>query len=157
MGGACELGIESTIIDATDFSTCAILRHGHITQQDLQNALGSSIKVLDTPLKKRQVSGTLKKHYAPSKPAFLFSTEVELQSLKERFQTLSVLRYSASQANMPSSPNLYSKELYHQLRMADCASTEAIAIEAPPATSDWLAISDRLTRACVCYDKGDEQ
>jgi L-threonylcarbamoyladenylate synthase len=152
-GGVCQLGIESTIIDATHPLHCAILRQGHITQKDLHHALGAHAKVLSSPIEMRQVSGSLKKHYAPTKPTFQFATNEALDTLKQRYPTLKVLRYSGQHANMPSEPNAYSHVLYHELRQADSSSSEAIAIEAPPASQEWLAVADRLSRATVCYDQ----
>lgn len=147
-GGTCELGIESTIVDATHSEHCAILRHGHITYRDLQSVLEPMTQVLHAPRQARQVSGTLKKHYAPTKPAFLFSTPVELLALQERFSSLDILSYSLHPATMPSHPVAYSKVLYHHLRLADASSSQAIAIESPPHTPEWAAVCDRLSRAC---------
>lgn len=147
-GGICELGIESTIVDATHPEHCAILRHGHVTHRDLQSVLEPTTRVLHTPLQSRQVSGTLKKHYAPAKPAFLFSTTAELLALQARFSSLDILSYSIYPTTMPSSPIAYSKVLYHQLRLADASPSQAIAIESPPHTPEWVAVHDRLSRAC---------
>lgn len=152
-GGICQLGIESTIIDATHPLHCAILRQGHITQKDLQSALGTHACVLSEPLEHRQVSGSLKKHYAPTKPTFQFSTKEALEALKRRYPRLKILRHTGECANMPSEPKAYSRLLYHELRQADSSPSEAIAIEMPPTSLEWLAIADRLSRASVCYDK----
>lgn len=140
-GGSCELGIESTIVDATHSEHCAILRHGHITHGDLQSVLEPTTRVLHAPQQARQVSGTLKKHYAPTKPTFLFSTADELLALQNRFSSIEVL-------TMPSDPIAYAKRLYHALRLADASPSEAIAIGSPPHTPEWVAIHDRLSRAC---------
>lgn len=147
-GGACELGIESTIVDATHPEHCAILRHGHITHRDLQSVLEPSVRVLHAPQQVRQVSGTLKKHYAPAKPTFLFSTADELLALHKRFSSLEILSYSLKPTTMASHPIAYAKMLYHSLRHADASLAQAIAIESPPLTPEWIAIHDRLTRAC---------
>lgn len=48
-GGACQIGIESTIVDATSFEHCTILREGILSQACIQAALGDAIPVRATP------------------------------------------------------------------------------------------------------------
>src|SRR5690606_5050538 len=65
-GGACEVGIESTIVDCTR-GVPVLLRPGAITRDDIERACGQR------PLSKEELlahtpraSGTLLAHYAPN-------------------------------------------------------------------------------------------
>src|SRR4030095_10405787 len=64
-GGACPVGIESTIVD---LSTGAprLLRPGSITRQQLQHAL--AVDVPDAGGEAPRASGRLESHYAPRTP-----------------------------------------------------------------------------------------
>ncbi len=151
-GEACQVGIESTIIDATDPEYCTILRPGIISIAAIQAALGSRGKVYAKSEKEIRVPGALKSHYAPSKPTFLFEDKSGFEKLAKRYpNSLSLLYISACfQGNfgfqMASTPDLYAKQLYNVLRMADNSSKQAIAIEMPENKIEWVAIRDRLEK-----------
>jgi L-threonylcarbamoyladenylate synthase len=49
--------------------------------------------------------------------------------------------------SMPDDPARYARALYAALHRADAAGARLVVIEQPPATDEWLAIRDRLTRA----------
>jgi L-threonylcarbamoyladenylate synthase len=46
-------------------------------------------------------------------------------------------------------PAAYARDLYAHLRTLDAAQTTIILVEAPPITTPWEAVSDRLGRAAV--------
>lgn len=65
-GGACEVGIESTIVDCSRGAP-VLLRPGVITRAQIEAACGEKVSdrdVLDTP--DPRASGTLEAHYAPN-------------------------------------------------------------------------------------------
>ncbi len=64
-GGACPVGIESTIVDVRS-DTPTLLRPGAITREQLQAALGRP--VADAGAQSPRTSGRLEKHYAPHTP-----------------------------------------------------------------------------------------
>lgn len=151
-GGVCTVGIESTIIDATKSHQCTILRQGLVSLKDLQDAIGHLVEIKNQPSSDApRVSGMLKKHYAPTKPTFLFSTPEELVDLKKHFGELSVLCFS----RLPRHPNEYARALYHELRRADATDSSAIAIERPPPLPEWAALHDRLERASSALPEWD--
>jgi L-threonylcarbamoyladenylate synthase len=152
-GGSCNIGLESTIIDATDAHTYSILRPGMIS-------INAIYEVLDhthiTYLKKgtKAVSGSHKYHYAPSKPTFLFECPSQLKKISDLHQNsvyiLSINDYQHLGFNgcrMPFDANKYAKVLYQKLRMADESLFEAIAIEKPPKIIEWEGILDRLMKS----------
>ncbi|MEQ1776535.1 MAG: L-threonylcarbamoyladenylate synthase, partial [Burkholderiales bacterium] len=67
-GGACDVGIESTIIDLSG-SKPALLRPGWITAAQIESALGLSLTAPDA--QSPRAPGTLEKHYAPRTPVML--------------------------------------------------------------------------------------
>lgn len=83
-GGACQVGIESTVIDMTGEKPM-ILRPGYITRLDLQEALGKEV-LIDPTLNKRpgkfnneackpKAPGMKYKHYAPAAEMLVFAGE----------------------------------------------------------------------------------
>src|SRR3990167_999136 len=65
-GGPCTVGIESTILNLSG-QTPEILRPGMINQQEIESVLSFKIRSNHSSTSPR-VSGSLDKHYAPSKP-----------------------------------------------------------------------------------------
>lgn len=56
----------------------------------------------------------------------------------------------ASESIMLSAdPNEYSRMLYTAMHSMDQANVDRIVIELPPRESRWLAVHDRLGRACT--------
>ncbi len=65
-GGACEVGIESTIVDCTR-GVPVLLRPGAITRDDIERACGTRpLSKEELPAQTPRASGTLLAHYAPN-------------------------------------------------------------------------------------------
>lgn len=159
-GGACEVGLESTIISFHD-RLPQILRPGGITASSLETALqGPFILASANPVVR--TSGSLSSHYAPVTPLQIHSTELigrhasalGAQHLRVMVMTWSKIdvtpfctHASVKFHSMPADPILYGRQLYATLRQFDQAGFDYLLAEAPPDHSDWLAIADRLQRA----------
>ena len=50
---------------------------------------------------------------------------------------------------MSRDPAAYAQKLYAALRELDAAACEVILVEGPPEAPEWLAVRDRLQRACA--------
>lgn len=155
-GGSCEVGIESTIIDATQHDVCTILRPGMVSKQQVQAILGSKVIVQEPTSNSRKVSGTLKSHYAPNKPTFMFDDASTLQTLIEEHGNAYGLYLSEPYAaqfqqasRMPANEHAYAQSIYDALRKADNSGQDIILIEKPPFSAEWAAIIDRLERSCA--------
>lgn len=154
-GGACQVGIESTILDVTQQNKCTLLRLGMIEQVDIEKVLGPDICVSTTQKVSKQVSGTLKYHYAPKKPTFLVSHKSLLMQLKEQYRNnLYLLSFSGQWdeqdfliKKMSQNHIEYAQALYSSLRDADQSTACAIVVEAPERSEKWLGIWDRLSKA----------
>lgn len=157
-GGACQVGIESTILDVTNHNQCTILRPGMIEAIRIAALLGSTIPVLQhqkSNVSDIRASGMLKYHYAPTKPAFIVQDLSELQQRKIDYPDGIVLLshsqrldgIAAIDLKLPADAEGYARTFYDQLRSADASSHCAIAIEAPPQGLGWAGIWDRILKA----------
>ena len=154
-GGACPVGIESTIVDVSS-ETPTLLRPGAITRDRLEKAIGR--KVADAGAQSPRASGRLEKHYAPHTPLTLVPLE-ELAALlsKPGGARLAVLAPMSVLENCRAEVALaiaaaehaddYARMLYSSLHRLDSSGADRLIVAAPPTGSQWEAIHDRLRRA----------
>jgi L-threonylcarbamoyladenylate synthase len=156
-GGACPVGIESTIVDLSSGKS-RILRPGMISAADLGRVLGRVPPSggADAP----RVPGALASHYAPRTPLELVQPDVLIFAVRDALandQRLAVLAPIACPISderivwrqAPSEPAAFARDLYANLRALDAAGCVRIVVQKPPASDSWRAIVDRLTRAAA--------
>lgn len=152
-GGPCVFGLESTIVDVTT-SQPKILRHGPITQKELEAVLGMPVLV---PQKHTvAVAGNMQDHYQPTKPVVLVPAD-QLQKYLEKHEqeSLGVIYYTAPTelldlcvtVPMSSDKKEYAHNLYKALHSLDEQPIDIIIVQLPPATSEWADVHDRLQKA----------
>jgi L-threonylcarbamoyladenylate synthase len=169
-GGACEVGIESTIVDCTRAAP-VLLRPGVLTPQQLSEACGVSVITPDVPdADAPRASGTLASHYAPTAQVLLMSA-AELQKFLDAYGQATTnhvavtgrvavwsrcaLRLPAAHAAqiqwqpMPEAASDCAHQLFAQLRAFDAQGVDQIWVEIPPLSPDWDGVLDRLTRAAT--------
>lgn len=152
-GGACEVGLESTIIDLSR-GTPVLLRPGAITRDDLATALGAP--PLDRDASAPRAPGTLEAHYAP-RTALVLADASSLDAELAAPSNIAVLALRepppaarvTSWITGPFDAARYGHDLYSNLRMLDASGAKRIVVEAPPRTAAWEAVNDRLTRAAA--------
>jgi L-threonylcarbamoyladenylate synthase len=143
-GGACDVGIESTIVAFVDDAP-QLLRPGGIAEDDLARVLGAPLRapMPDAP----RASGTLASHYAPRTPSRL----VDAARLRSEGNVAVLTRTSAPRSARwiaaPRDPAGYAHDLYANLRALDAMGADVILIEDVPAGAEWNAVRDRLVRA----------
>ncbi len=152
-GGACDVGIESTIVACVD-ERPVLLRPGGVSVEALERVLGRTPGLPDAQAPR--ASGTLASHYAPRTPARLVST-TELQALaggppavRRGVLARTLAEPSAFAGTWLAAPRDaagYAHALYANLRALDAAGVDEIVIEQPPAEDAWLPVRDRLQRA----------
>ena len=156
-GGACDVGIESTIVDLSG-ARPALLRPGNITARELEAVLGMPLAAAG-PASPR-APGALEKHYAPQTPLMLMEADLLLElvaSMARQGVAVAVLARSAMQPLVegltwiaaPRESSAYAHDLYANLRALDSAGCSAILVEAPPLEPAWAAVHDRLARAAA--------
>ena len=159
-GGACEVGLESTIVSFHDQSP-KILRPGGIALSALESVLEGPVILAHNTSQMIRTSGSLPAHYAPATPLRIYSTKhIWNRSLALAAQGFRVLvmtwsdigrsrpsSQSIEQFSMPVDPIAYGQQLYSKLRQFDQAAFDYMIIETPPDHPSWLAIADRLQRA----------
>ena len=156
-GGACDVGIESTIVDVSGAHT-ALLRPGAITASDIEAVLGAALAPAGPG--SPRAPGTLPKHYAPQTPVMLIEPDLMLElaaSMTRQGHKIAVLARSARQPLLhgltwiaaPHDAAEYAHDLYANLRVLDRADCTAILVEEPPLDKAWAAVHDRLARAAA--------
>ena len=155
-GGACPVGIESTIVDCTR-ARPALLRPGQLGRGQIEQALGSELAAAgsDSP----RAPGSLASHYAPAAAVCLWDRaelERRLQSAPPAGQGIAVYSRLVPAANlgwshwpMPSDAAAAAHELFAVLREIDASGAGAIWVERPPPDAQWDGVRDRLERAAA--------
>jgi L-threonylcarbamoyladenylate synthase len=142
-GGACDVGVESTIIDCTG-DVPKILRPGAITAQLISESTGLEVAgvVEDSAIR---VSGSLEAHYAPSAKVLLCETPTAGQGFiaHANIQTPEGVIRLAS----PTSDEEFARVLYSALRAADQQGLAEVVVMQPIGIGVAVAIRDRLKRA----------
>ena len=158
-GGACEVGIESTIIDLTG-ERPQILRPGMISAEAITAALGDSLVIASEARQQSpRVSGSLEAHYAPRTPLQLLSAPAIAEQIRlavasgERIAVLAAGEAPQSKnviwLNAAPDASAFAHDLYANLRKLDTADCSRILVEQVPMDDAWQAIRDRLQRAAV--------
>lgn len=143
-GGACEVGIESTIVDLTT-NPATILRHGKITREELEKYM----EIGEYNSGAIKASGMLKSHYAPDSKLRLNAQEVrEGEALLAFGKPLSgadiVENLSEGEDLEEAAANLFC-----MLRALDAKKPLSIAVMPIPEVGLGIAINDRLRRAAA--------
>jgi L-threonylcarbamoyladenylate synthase len=145
-GGACAVGVESTIIDCTS-DVPQILRPGAITHEMIEQSTGLHLSALVTQSQIR-VSGSLDTHYAPKATVLLDQTPLAGQgciAMADVVTAEGVVRLAA-----PHSNDEYARVLYSALRAADEQGLAVVVAVQPQGDGIAIAIRDRLIRAAHC-------
>ena len=156
-GGACRIGIESSIVDCSGAAP-VLLRPGILTRERIEAVAGEKLLAPDETAP--QAPGTLASHYAPRATVRLMPTamlQTALQVLGSERLDLGV--YSRSVASgvatgvrhrrMPARPEQAAHELFSVLRAFDAEGVRLIWVEDPPAGPEWDGVRDRLARAAT--------
>jgi L-threonylcarbamoyladenylate synthase len=156
-GGACEVGIESTIVDCTRAQP-ALLRPGRIGRAEVERVLGQ--RLADADAHAPRAPGTLASHYAPAATLRLMDASALRTAVSMLHGAvppgLAVYSRSVldcppgvSSRRMPADAQSAARELFAVLRDFDARGARLIWVEHPPATPEWDGVRDRLQRAAA--------
>jgi len=147
-GGACDVGVESTIIDCTGVVP-KILRPGAITAQLIADSTGLEVvgaeNTSGVDKNAIRVSGSLEAHYAPVATVVLDQSPVAGQgfiAMADVQAVDGVVRLAA-----PKTYDEFARVLYSALRAADQQGLATVVVAQPQGDGIAIAIRDRLKRA----------
>ena len=145
-GGACPLGIESTVVSVTG-ETPSLLRPGAVPREAIELVLGAPLTTA-TADERETSPGQLASHYAPGTRLRLDATSVDAGEALLAFGP-NVPQGGRATINLSESGNLEeaAARLFAALRELDQSGAEAIAVMPIPAHGLGEAINDRLQRA----------
>jgi L-threonylcarbamoyladenylate synthase len=162
--GACDVGVESTVIDPTA-DPAIVYRPGGITAEQIRRVLGDVVVAerpitADVPPDALESPGLGIRHYAPRARVILVESEGELSRVLEREagkRRVGVLLPGGWAAPgtgviaLPwgswAEPESLARELYSQMRALDDRGVEVMVCPMPAADGIGLAIRDRLRKA----------
>jgi L-threonylcarbamoyladenylate synthase len=168
-GGACEVGVESTILDLSG-SKPRLLRPGHITREDIEAVLQTELILPSIAASTAEIPeeirapGMMTVHYAPTTPAIRCPAELlpaRIRQLLNEGKRIGLLAYQLDIAEtgqlrvlrLPEQASDYAQSLYAALRALDSLQLDVILVEQPPQTEPWRAINDRLNKATVPHSR----
>lgn len=167
-GGACPVGIESTIVDCTRGAP-VLLRPGAITAQQVQGVCGMPVLSPQQAEARAlaaapRASGTLEAHYAPRARVRLMDaralqTALDVLGGEIRQATPVIATYARAvlrspspavlRRRMPDDAASTAQQLFAVLREFDDQGVRLIWVETPPDTPEWAGVRDRLQRAAA--------
>lgn len=154
-GGACGVGVESTIIGWNENGETELYRLGGIAVEQIEAVIGKTIKhhkkVSDNP----NTPGQLKSHYATHTPLYLGNIDellplfadkkiilINFNQYREEIKKEQQFVLSAN-----GNANEAAKNLFRVLREADNMDADVILAELLPDEGLGRAVNDRLERA----------
>ena len=166
-GGACEVGIESSIVDCTR-GLLVLLRPGMLSLEALSATSGEPVLTPEAFAQQSpsfiaapRASGTLESHYAPMARVHLLKRTALQARLDALAHDPTRTRYGAwVRANMripdgivhrhmPQNAADCAHALFAELRAFDQRGLSDILVELPPQDAAWDGVRDRLTRAAA--------
>ncbi len=153
-GGACSVGLESTIVDLSSGEP-AILRPGGVTREQLEAALGRPVPQRSGgPVRS---PGQHASHYAPRAQVIIVAeSELGDRAAEQRSRGARTVVLCSRQVALPSgierlplpeSLGDVAQTLYATLREVDRRGCDVALVVLPPEAGLGAAISDRLRRA----------
>lgn len=135
-GGACPIGVESTIVDCT-VEPPQILRPGAISPDDIERVLGRDLGAVVGP---SRAPGMLIAHYSPRARVLLADSRRQAEVIAADHGNSWILDH-------PDDLAIYARSLYADLRAADDRGVEVVVAVLPIAAGLGYAIRDRLIKA----------
>jgi L-threonylcarbamoyladenylate synthase len=167
-GGQCQVGIESTVLDLTAVSP-RILRPGMIHEESLRAVMSGAELTSEGQATKAVANealrspGMLPRHYSPRAALQILSwrdaADLLAQIARHNLKTtnIHVIAHTIIPAGgefgrvsvIPHDAEAFARAIYAELHQCDEAGAELIVVEAPPETTEWRAIADRLKHAAA--------
>jgi L-threonylcarbamoyladenylate synthase len=161
-GGACRVGVESTIVDLRDPARPRLLRPGQITREQIQRVLGVPVALGGKKPGSNSTAvvapGQLARHYSPHTPLTLHK-RISARAAQKGPLTEAWLLQRRPPGSLPGK-NIFwldasgrldgaARRLFAVLRRIDAAGFRRIHAELAAGTGLAAAINDRLRRAAA--------
>ena len=155
-GGACKIGLESTIVGIEN-NQVTMFRKGGISIEEISKIVGDVV-IKESSSSQPQAPGMMLHHYAPAVP--LIRGDVKDLLLKNSGKRIGVISFSMDYSMYPTimhqiilSPagdlNEAARHLFSAMRDMDAEELDLIVTEYFPDLGLGKAINDRLTRASL--------
>ncbi|MGZ4099947.1 MAG: L-threonylcarbamoyladenylate synthase [Bacteroidia bacterium] len=151
-GGACSIGLESTIVGVEEGNIC-VYRLGGLPIEEIEKVVGK-VELRINNSGDPKAPGQLKSHYAPKKPLFIGqigsllkenrNKKIAVLSFGEKEFPKDVIVFNLSKSR---SLNEAALNLFKFLREADESEAEIVITDFLPEEGLGRAINDRLKRA----------
>lgn len=162
-GGACAVGIESTIVSVAADGQWQLLRPGMISEAEIAAVAGAPQRVkLDAGVQDDadatpKAPGQHALHYSPRTPLSLFKDRKSLvaacAALDKADVSCAALLIGDNELPsckviiLPAEPEKVAEQLYDSLHRLDAMKLGRLLVELPPNAPEWAAVLDRLSRA----------
>lgn len=155
-------GLESTVVDVTTVPP-RLLRPGLLSAREIEAVVGPMVRASEespSPDGPLPSPGMLARHYSPRTPLECVTEDgrKRVEQLRDDGLRVGWLTFGPVPAlvppgvvalSMPCDPAGYALRLYAALHDLDEAGVDRIVVALPPATEEWLAIHNRLSRAAA--------
>jgi L-threonylcarbamoyladenylate synthase len=148
-GGNCAVGLESTIVDASE-TPVKILRLGGVSVEEIEKCLGEAVLVQKSS-SQPQAPGMLDSHYAPRKPMYWFNESIHaLSSSRIGYLSFNHDLIGDIVFELSKKGDLVeaAAHLFQGMRWLDDQDVDCIVVKPFPDEGIGKAINDRLSRAC---------
>jgi L-threonylcarbamoyladenylate synthase len=155
-GGACAVGIESTVLSLAE-GRAMLLRPGGISRSQLEAIVGPIAMAQAAGAGAHPAPGMHPRHYSPRTKLYLVKNGDLNECLRGSNKCRGIYlrhRHAPNRSDadviirqMPLAAGDYAAALYDLLHQADAGNYDWIAVDFPPNDSEWEAVHDRLTRA----------
>ena len=143
--GPSPVGIESTVLSLAG-ETPMLLRPGMVSRADIEALIGP-VALAGEATGAHPSPGMHRRHYAPrTRLRFVSGGRLPAEG-RGAYLWIYCSAPAARGIQMPADPAGYAARLYAVLHELDGEEWDWIAVERPPASPEWAAILDRLTRA----------
>lgn len=157
-GGACQIGLESTIIGFSK-GEATILRKGGLAVEAIEEVLGHRIAMKTHGSSRPEAPGMLSRHYSPGAPmeTFLDLSEAPVPTkknarivFKHGGEPMSTIGLTTTYDLSPTGDlSEAARRLFNVLRLIAVQNFSYVAAELLPEAGLGLAINDRLRRAAA--------
>lgn len=153
-GGACTVGIESTVVDTTG-DIPIILRLGEISHAELGSIDALELAPPCVPSEPARSPGQRKRHYAPNCPVRCCEGPALRGTILPNTWILSIGETEIQHVNhihVGRTVREVCARLYAAFHTANDAGASEVIIMGLPSESMWDAVRDRINRACASVD-----